>query len=207
MQLNFNAATVEPKVDSFEPIPEGEYVAIITDSPIGPSKNSPWNTQIAFTFKVIDGPFANRTVFDYVTIETSANPAQQSQEQITKANNAVMKGRGRLSAICHAVGVLNVAQTEDLHSRPLIIKVKVKPGSGSYGPGNNIVDFKKLEGQQAPVTQHPVVQSAPQPQYQHAQPQVTPPVSQQYAVTQQPPVAAQQQSPSAPNWASQQQQV
>ena len=72
-----------------------------------------------------------------------------------------------LSAICHAVGKMQVDDSEQLHLIPLIADVKVQPPKNGYGETNKI-RYQPLEGAApAPEPVHPAApppKSAPPPQ-------------------------------------------
>ena len=54
-----------------------------------------------------------------------------------------------LSALCHAVGVLNMQDTSQLHNRPFLGTVKLTAGDAQYEPRNEMTAFKKDNAQQA----------------------------------------------------------
>lgn len=78
---------------------------------------------------------------------------------------AVDISRAHLSAICRAVGVMSVTDTEALHFLPLAIKIKVRPADGSYGESNEAGGFDSAEarfGGVKPATK-PVAKPAAKP--------------------------------------------
>lgn len=145
--LNFNAETVEPQ-QSFEPIPEGRYTAMITDSEMKPTKSGA-GAYLQLTFKVLEGEFTNRLVF------TRLNLQNQNQTAVEIAYR-------QLSAICHAIGVIQVEDSQQLHGIPMQIKVVIRPGNDGYDPSNEIKDFKALE--QAPAAPAKPAQTKPKAQ-------------------------------------------
>ena len=108
----FNAATVEPSKE-YEPVPAGLYKAIITSSSVEAAKSGNGHN-LLLTFKIVDGPHKNREIWDRLSVQNSNEMTQQI-------------ARGHFSAICHAVGQIECTTTEQLHSKPLIIKIAVKP--------------------------------------------------------------------------------
>lgn len=129
-QLNFNAATVQPS-QSFDPLPAGDYIAQITESSIKPTKAGT-GMMLNLTWTVLDGQFANRKIFDRI------NVANQNPE-------AERIGQQQLSAICHAVGVLNLQDSNQLHGRPCKIKVKVRKDE-QYGDSNEVKGVSAVAG-------------------------------------------------------------
>ena len=138
-ELNFNAAEIEPQT-SFEPIPAGEYTAMITDSELKDTKNGT-GKYLQLSFQILDGPYKNRIVFDRLNI-FNVNPTAQEI------------GQRALSALCHATGVLQVSDSAQLHNIPVIIKVAVRP-SDQYGDSNEVKSYKSIKGGQAPVHKQP----------------------------------------------------
>lgn len=127
----FNANNVAPSA-AFEPIPAQWYDAIITASEIKPTASGN-GKRLNLTFEVIGGEYGNRKVFEGLNIE---NPNADTQ-RISLEN---------LSGICHAIGVMNLTQTEQLHGKPLRIKVAIKAASGDYEARNVIRGYEASGG-------------------------------------------------------------
>lgn len=132
--LNFDASTVQPQ-DSFAPIPAGTYVAQVTDSSIKPTKSGT-GTILNLTWTILDGQYVNRKVFDRINIQ-NANP---EAEKI---------GQRQLSAICHASGVLKLADSNQLHGKPVKITVKIRQ-SAEFGDSNEVKSYEQT-GSAAPM--------------------------------------------------------
>mgnify|MGYP000411414076 CR=1 FL=1 len=60
-------------------------------------------------------------------------------------DKAVDIARKDLAAICRAVGVMSPKSSEELHDKPLMIKVKVRPASGEYDASNDVGGYKADE--------------------------------------------------------------
>ena len=45
--------------------------------------------------------------------------------------------------------------SEELHDKPLMIKVKVRPAQGEYDASNDIAGYKGVEGNDTPLTPTP----------------------------------------------------
>lgn len=147
--LNFNAATVEPDT-GFTLIPAGVYTAQITDSKVYPTKANT-GTILELTFQILEGQQHNRLVWARINIQ-NANP---KAEEI---------GKRQLSSICHAVGLLQLQDSTQLHGKPMKIRVKITKDD-QYGDKNEINGFEALgnnSSTHAPVTKAPPsVPSAP----------------------------------------------
>jgi len=180
-QLNFDARQVDPQ-QSFEPIPAGWYNMMIIDSEMKPTSNG-HGAYLQLTLKVMDGQYAGRQVFDRLNI----------QHQNPVATEIAYR---RLSAYCHATGVLQIQDSQQLHGIPLKARVSVRTDStGQYDPSNEIKAVKPINeetgtteapAQQAPAQQFPPQgfqqpQQAPQQQWRQPpaqQPQFPQPVPQ-----------------------------
>ena len=142
---NFNAEEVEPS-SSFDPIPAGWYTAIISSSEMKATRDG-YGEYLSLTLQVIEGQYENRLVFARLNLK-NAN------------DKAVDIARKDLAAICRAVGVMSPQGSEELHDKPLMIKVKVRPASGDYEASNDIGGYKTVEGQD--LTPAPKAASKPQ---------------------------------------------
>jgi hypothetical protein len=207
-QLNFDASQVAPSTGVSDPVPAAWYNAAITDSTIKPT-NDGTGTILAFVFTIVDGAFANRKIFVNLNIK-NANPTAQ---EIAYKD---------LSAIAHAVGVLQVPNSEVLHNIPMKIKVKIRPAKGDYEASNAISSYKNINepvsmaaagapaagfgAVQPPAQQH--VQMPPQQQFQQPQQQFQQPAQQmqqqQFQQPVQQPAQAWQQPAAAQPWQQQQ---
>lgn len=122
--LQFDASKVAPQ-ERPAPIPAGVYNARIIESEVK-ALGSGNGEGIRLTWEVLDGPCANRKVFQRINYR-HMNP---EAERI---------GQSQLSAICHATGVIQLQQTEQLHGRPCRIRVKIrKDQSGQYDDQNEV---------------------------------------------------------------------
>lgn len=149
--LNFDATQVSPS-DSYDPIPAAWYNAMIVGSEMKPTKDG-LGSYLNLQFRVIDGEYANRTVFTRLNLQ---NASPVTQEIAYK----------QLSAIAHAVGILHVQQSEQLHGIPLMIKVKYREAKDGYDASNEVGGYKAIAagtGSSAPAAmQPPAMVAAPQ---------------------------------------------
>jgi hypothetical protein len=187
-QLNFDATQVNPD-QSFEPIPAGWYNMMIVESEMKPTKDGN-GAYLQLSLKVVDGQYAGRQVFDRLNLQNQ-NPV------------AAEIAYKRLSAYCHATGVIQVQDSQQLHGIPFKARVTVRTDStGQYDPSNEIKAVKHINEETGTMTAPQ--QQAFQAPAQQAPAQVgqTPP----WAQGQQPAPAQQaaQQAPAAgptPPWA------
>ena len=139
--LNFNANEVEPSV-GFEAIPAGKYLAVIVDSEMK-SNRAGTGEYLQLEFEIIDGEYKNRKVWTRLNLN-NPNP------------DAVRMARADLSAICHAVNVIQPGDSIELHNLPLTITVKCRKT-----PDGDIVNEIKGYAAKGPASGNAAAPAAP----------------------------------------------
>lgn len=138
-----------PPAGDFKPLPSGEYLAIIVDSAMKPTKAG--NGQyLELVHEIVDGPLKGQKVWGRLNLSNpNAKTVQIAQEQ--------------LSSIGHAVGVLNPQDSQEFHNKPLVIRVEFVPaGANRDRDGNEIKAWKRYEGSAVPAAaQAPMQPAAP----------------------------------------------
>jgi hypothetical protein len=130
MQFNgFDANQVDPNV-AYEPLPAGWYKAVITTSEEKPTK-AQTGSYLQLSLEVIEGPMQGRKLTDRLNLN---NPNATATEIAFRT----------LSAICHAVGIMTPRTSSDLHDKPLMVKVKVKPADGQYSASNEVAGYEAV---------------------------------------------------------------
>ena len=127
---NFNANHVEPTTE-FEAIPAGKYEAIIVDSELKPTKSGTGH-YLQLSFQIQEGDCKGRIIWTRLNLD---NPNA----------TAVKIARSELSAICHAVGVMEPKDSVDLHNLPMVIDVKCRKRTDSDEITNEISSYTKRE--------------------------------------------------------------
>lgn len=97
---------------SFTPIPAGEYKAMLVHSEVKPTKDKT-GERLALRFVIMEGQYQNRLIFEGLNIVNK---------------NATAQGIAlrQLQDLKNAVGLPNASQSEELHHKPLTIKVAIK---------------------------------------------------------------------------------
>lgn len=129
--FHFDANSVTPDAPR-DVIPAGDYTVQIINSEMKPTKAGT-GAYLWMELEILDGPYARQHLFDRLNLQNT-NP--QAQEIAQRA----------LSAICHAIGKLQVSDSDQLHFQPLRAKVKVKPADGQYAASNEIGGYSPLNG-------------------------------------------------------------
>lgn len=133
--LNFDATAVTPNA-VYEPVPSGWYKCVIIESIEKPTKAQD-GSYLQLTLQIIEGDHAGKKLFERLNLN---NP---NQTAVDIANRT-------LSAICHAVAVLHPKVSGDLHDRPMMVKVSVKPAGNGFDAGNEIKGYESTQDHKAP---------------------------------------------------------
>ncbi len=107
----FDAENVDPK-KALDPIPAGEYVAVITESEEKPNSKGTGSYH-QFTLEVVEGDYKGRKLWERLNLK---NPSDE----------AVGIARATLSAMCRAAGVMKPNDSTDLHNLPMKVKVGIQ---------------------------------------------------------------------------------
>lgn len=117
----FDATQVAPQT-AMEAVPGGWYNAAITSGEITVNDGGA-GRRMALEWTVLDGPYKGRKIFDGFNYIHS-NPDAQRIAQ------------GQISALCHAVGVYQVNDVQQLFNKPHAIKVDIEAGRTVDADGN-----------------------------------------------------------------------
>ena len=171
--LNFNAAQVPVDFGTQDCVPAGWYNVMVDETEMKPTKDGS-GAYLQVRFTVLDGQYANRKIFTRMNLQNSNPTAQEI-------------GYKQLSALCHAVNVLQLQDSVQLHGLPLKVKVKIrKDSTGQYEDQNEVTAYKS-------INEHVDMQAAPAPTGfgGNAAPAVAPAAAPQFASPPQQPWAQQ----------------
>jgi hypothetical protein len=136
----FDASSVEPNAP-LEALPAGDYKVQILQSEMRVTKAGT-GQMLWLDMEVLEGPHQGRHVYDQLNL-INPNPTAEEIAQRT------------LSAICHAVGKLQVADSEELHFLPLLVRVAVKPNGYNEVKGYKPVKQAAAAGTPTPAANGP----------------------------------------------------
>jgi hypothetical protein len=108
----FDASAIEPN-QPLETLPPGRYTAHIINSEMRPTRSGS-GQYLWLEMEVLEGQFKGRRIWDQLNL---INPNAQTVEIAQRT----------LSAICRAVGQMQVEDSEQLHFKPLAVTLKVEP--------------------------------------------------------------------------------
>lgn len=146
-QLNFDATQVAPDAGQLDAIPAGWYNVSMDQSEMKPTKDGS-GAYLECRFNILDGQYVGCKLFARLNLRNT-NPV--AQEIAYK----------QLSAIAHAVNILNVQDSSQLHGHPLKVKVKLRPASGEYEASNEISAYKNINEQVGGPAAAPAQSGAP----------------------------------------------
>lgn len=110
-QFSFNASSAPAMTTSSRgPLPEGKYEVVIVNSDIKQTKAGT-GEYIEIEMQVLEGEHSGRRIWERFNV---SNPNKQA-EDIAKA---------ALGALCNAVGVNDMTDTEQLHDIPFTVSLE-----------------------------------------------------------------------------------
>lgn len=130
--LGFKFNSSEIADSKFEPLPEGEYVGMFTESKMKDTKSGD-GQYIEMRFEIVEGQYAGRILFERLNIKN-------------KNEQAVEIAYQNLKQICECVNKTTIQNTEELHNIRLIAQVKI---DGDY---NRIKKYKSMKEKLAPAS-------------------------------------------------------
>jgi hypothetical protein len=122
----------------FTPVPTGEYLMVITDSDMKPT-NANTGEYLELTHEIIDGPYKARKAWARLNLVNS------NAQAVEIANRD-------LASIRAATGVPNPRDSQELHNKPMLVRVEfikagTTKGKKTYDRDTNeIRAWKKAEG-------------------------------------------------------------
>jgi hypothetical protein len=132
----FDANTVQPDEGrDFAPMPAGAYTVEVTNAEVKDLASGN-GTGLKLELTVIDPEqYAKRKVWANLNIRHSNSQAEQI-------------GQAQLSALCHAVGIPVLKDSDQLFGKILRVRLKIKPAQGGYPAGNEVTAFEAVSGAQ-----------------------------------------------------------
>lgn len=116
-------------------MPAGWYPVAVDETEMKPTANGD-GAYLNARLTVLDGPHKGSKVWHRFNIKNASE-------------KAVEIGYKQLSALMHAVGVIKMEATEQLHNKPLFVKLKFVPAEGQYDSKNEITAFRKSNDEAA----------------------------------------------------------
>lgn len=150
---DFDPTSVPEDERNFDVLPAGDYQLQVIDSEVIALRSGNGD-MLKLTLEVLDGPFANRKVWDNLNIRHTNAQAQSIAQRA-------------LADLCLAVGVQGLRNSEDLHFKPFVGTLKVEPPKDGYDAQNRVKKYKPRGG--VAPTSRPAPTQAARPAAQPAQ--------------------------------------
>ena len=122
--------------NSYDPIPEGWYEAVINKAELKKTKDGT-GTYINVRYDIVGPTHQGRVVFSIITVKNKSAIAQNI-------------GLQNLKQLMRAIGIKRVDDTDQLIGGRLSIKVVVRTQEG-YEPSNDVRGYKAIEGAVMPT--------------------------------------------------------
>ena len=140
-KLNFNASEVAPQQSGYEPRPAGDYTMQVVNSDMRTTKSGT-GQYLWLEFDILSGPVRGKYFERLNLFNDNAKAVEIANRQ--------------LSAICNAIGLMTLQDSEQLHMKPL--KVVLKVSESKDGSLQNTAKYLPLNA--APAAAAPAAPAA-----------------------------------------------
>ena len=132
-KVHFDISTYEAPKSGFDPLPKGEYEAIVTESQMKITKAGT-GEYLALTMQITDGEHSGRKIWENLNLH---NPNEVA-ETIARAN---------LKAISEACGFAELDDTDQLNDIPFILVLDIDRKDPTR---NRVMGYKRAGSGSAP---------------------------------------------------------
>lgn len=139
----FDADKVEPNSGGFDPIPAGEYRAVIMSSQEKPTRKD--GKQLSVQFQIDGGKYNNRKVFYNINLVCKSSA---KAEEI---------GHGQLSALLRAVNTPRPRHAAEIVGKACLLNLSVVPDDYNGGMKNEVRGVKPIKPDGAKEDRGPAV--------------------------------------------------
>lgn len=144
-RLNWNTEGQEEMGD-FSALPAGEYVAFICASEMKPTKAETGHF-LELKFEICEGQYAGRNIWTRLNLD---NPNAQ----------AVTLAQRELTSITKAVGKVAIADSDELHNVPMLVKLDIEAGKDGKAPQNRVKAYASYGNRTAAPKSAPAASQA-----------------------------------------------
>jgi hypothetical protein len=132
-KVHFDISTYEAPKSDYDPLPKGEYMAMVTESQMKVTKAGT-GEYLALTMQIIEGKYADRKIWENLNLH---NPNEVA-ENIARAN---------LKAISQACGFAELDDTDQLNDIPFILVLDIDRKDPTR---NRVMGYKRAGSGSAP---------------------------------------------------------
>lgn len=131
---------------NFEPIPVGNYKVQVIESKIEDTSKGT-GQMLVLTLEILDGPFANRRLWDRLNVRNDSPVAQNIAQRA-------------LADLCLQIGLTQLRDSDELHFKPFTVKVGIqhptqKDKDAGYDNIKNTVRYNAGAGMPQGATKAP----------------------------------------------------
>jgi hypothetical protein len=134
-EINFDVSEYEASPrSSFDPLPKGDYQAIVTDSQLKTTKAGD-GEYIELTIQIVDGEFSGRRIWERLNV-------------VNKNDKTQSIARGHLNSLAQACNVPNMKDTTELHDVPFVLALDMDRREEGR---NKVVGYDNLKAASKPA--------------------------------------------------------
>lgn len=127
LKTAFDSGQHDDMQSGFDPIPAGEYLAMVVESEVKVTKKKD-GEYISLKFKIMEGKYKGRFIWSNLNI-VNPNPI------------AVEIAQSELATLCRACGKAVIQDTQELHGAPIKMKIKITPAKGDFPAKNSATGY------------------------------------------------------------------
>ena len=132
-KVHFDISTYEAPKSDYDPLPKGEYMAMVTESQMKVTKAGT-GEYLALTMQIIEGKYADRKIWENLNLH---NPNEVA-ENIARAN---------LKAVSEACGFAELDDTDQHNDIPFILVLDIDRKDPTR---NRVMGYKRAGASAAP---------------------------------------------------------
>jgi hypothetical protein len=134
---------------NFDPVPAGSYLVRIEDYEIKETSAGDM-AQFCLTYRIVDGDFESRIIFDRINIENLPGFPVSSLEA-NKQKAIAIGNSARKSLELATFGRSGIRNPQEFIGKMLVVTVKVREAEGKFPASNSVTRYSPAEQPQAPA--------------------------------------------------------
>jgi hypothetical protein len=142
--IDFDVSSYEAPKSNFDPLPRGEYLAIVTENQMKATKSGT-GEYLELVIQIVDGEFSGRKIWERLNIHNANETAE-------------MIARAALKSISLACGIEALSDTDMLNDVPFTIVLDIDRKDPTR---NRVMGYKAAGAASAPVARPTATKAAP----------------------------------------------
>ena len=124
---NFNADEID--TEGFKPVPAGWYPAMVVKSEMKTTKAG--GEMLVLQWDILEGQYKGRKIFCNLNLKNDNKQAEEIAHR-------------ELASICKCIGIIHPRGSEELHNKPMMIKLAVRPETDQFPASNDIKGYEPV---------------------------------------------------------------